>query len=285
MIQFIKEIFAFYKNPTDTRIDHYSVKKNAAYIAYAFLANTLLLIIFLPILFYMADQLKDTSFLVYEHDTLKFTLLYYVLIIPVIEEIIFRLPLRYNRLYAVFLSREKWNKLFKVLVYLLPLSFGLVHISNYDLQSAGTLVLLLTPLAVLSQIAGGFLLTFLRVKFNLLSSITSHMIWNLLMGVCLAFGESYFDKKYIQSEKEYEIKIESNAFSDLTAQKLTVDSANQKIYSVESSHLSINHVLDSLAQFIRNDEDYSINLSLKSKNGITKKQFIKIMADYDKCKE
>ena len=138
-----------------------------------------------------------------------------VLIVPFIEELIFRWPLVYNEshiklflfgvsllfllffwqvgiilLIATFiLSSMKWDKFkrFKprelhkkyigLLFWLSVIAFGLIHITNYDFKEIPFYVY---PFMVLPQIIGGISLAIIRIKFGLRYAIIQHSLFNLI---------------------------------------------------------------------------------------------------------
>lgn len=89
-------------------------------------------------------------------------------IIPIIEELIFRAPIT---------SFEK-PKSFKFAFYLFALIFGFVHITNYELS---TRIILLSPLLTLPQIVAGGLLGYIRVRFGLRWAMLLHGMSNAII--------------------------------------------------------------------------------------------------------
>ncbi|TMM28869.1 CPBP family intramembrane metalloprotease [Polaribacter aestuariivivens] len=87
------------------------------------------------------------------------------IIIPVIEELIFRAPI----------TAFKKPKYFKIGFYFFALLFGFVHISNFEIS---TTVLLLSPILVLPQILIGFYLGYIRVRLGLQWSMLLHGCYN-----------------------------------------------------------------------------------------------------------
>ncbi len=78
-----------------------------------------------------------------------------------------------------------WNKHLGVLVYLSSLSFGLLHIGNY--QFVETYQYCIIPVLIFPQLTMGFLLSFVRLyyKYGILICILVHIIMN-------AFSVSHF---------------------------------------------------------------------------------------------
>lgn len=128
------ELFNFYKNPKDVRIKNYTLIKNIKYILYTFLADLSLTLIFFPFLYLLSKNNlipEDFERINYTDNTLLKSLMVIAVFVPLLEEIIFRFPIRYNKLYRYFISAKVWDFLFKILVYIIPLLFGFVHLSNF----------------------------------------------------------------------------------------------------------------------------------------------------------
>lgn len=63
------------------------------------------------------------------------------------------------------------------MVYGSTLVFGFIHLMNY--KNDGFWFFIFSPLIILTQIFSGMIISFIRVKFNLLWSIFYHSLWNL----------------------------------------------------------------------------------------------------------
>ena len=95
------------------------------------------------------------------------------IVVPIIEELIFRAPL----------TLFKKPILFKYAFYFFALTFGFMHISNFELTSN---VVLLSPLLVLPQIILGGYFGYIRVHFGLQWSLLLHGCYNGLL-ISLSF--------------------------------------------------------------------------------------------------
>ncbi|MBC8003972.1 MAG: CPBP family intramembrane metalloprotease [Verrucomicrobia bacterium] len=119
-----------------------------------------------------------------------------VLIVPFMEEILFRLPLKYKRNYLLrglvwivsqtgIIQKEKlnekvqryWKSAFRYFFYMMAFSFGFIHLTNFE--KAGDLILLL-PLLTLSQCVGGLIIGYLRVKLGFLWGYFYHSFFNFI---------------------------------------------------------------------------------------------------------
>lgn len=276
------ELFSFYKNPKDVRIKNYTLIKNIKYILYTFLADLSLTLIFFPFLYLLSKNNlipEDFERINYTDNTLLKSLMVIAVFVPLLEEIIFRFPIRYNKLYRYFISAKVWDFLFKILVYIIPLLFGFVHLSNFgDLTLP---LILMSPVLIGSQIIGGYLYTFLRVKFNFVSAVVTHMLWNLVLSLGVIFLLSV-EKPFQQNDQDLSIEIKQFEYNNLESQNLTIDSIGSKIFKVEAKQYSLNHVVDTIANEQRRKTDVIVDLKLTSKKGITKENFVEIIEDFDK---
>lgn len=120
-----------------------------------------------------------------------------VLLVPFLEELMFRFPLKYSRNYvlqfliaivALFAPEESksaiyanvrtfWKRFFWVFFYLMTSTFAFIHIFNYvDAKQ----LLLWSPLLTMTQFFTGLILGYIRIRFGFLWSWWYHGVFNLL---------------------------------------------------------------------------------------------------------
>ncbi|MDY3538157.1 CPBP family intramembrane metalloprotease [Riemerella anatipestifer] len=200
-----------------------------------------------------------------------------VLLVPFFEELIFRYLLRYKKFKLKLINRLIWNRIFPYLVYFLAISFGIIHISNYENKS--TLFFLLSPLIVLSQLFGGFVITFIRVRINFIWGCLYHFIWNFIFIIFLPIAESYFSNPFEDITPEYKVTIiEKPFFNKDENQILKIDSLKTKVKKIEVKQYSLQHLLDTM--YYKDKyyvDDVLINLDFNSVDYITKEEFLKIL--------
>jgi len=285
MIEILRELFNFIKNPTDTRIENWSLQKNVKYF-FAFLGFELIinLLIITPLwlLLNWVDPIITKLRIDYTKNTLLETLLVGIFLAPILEEYLFRYALRYNALFASIIKRNTWDKIFRYLVYFSIMAFGFLHGSNYI--NNNLLFYFLLPIIVCSQLLGGITITFLRVRFNLKSAILFHALWNTIVLLFL-FAYSYFGKPYVKEEAHYTLKIESIKYNTKSGQKFTVEADSGKVYKASIKEYSLNHVLDSLFQYERKAEDQLLNLEVESKDGLSKEELKKELLTYGESQQ
>lgn len=281
MKNYLIDLYQFYKNPNDERIKDYSFNKNIKYILYTSLVDFAIFLLLFPFLHYLLENNlipEDIEKISYKDNTIISSIIIIAVLVPLMEEIIFRLPLRYNRFYALLIPRKIWNYIFRVLIYSIPFIFGIVHLTNYGEITLSLLIM--APILVGSQIIGGYLFTFLRVRFNFISAVLSHCLWNLSITIYLLITSSY-EKPYSQTTENYYVKIKYFEYNNLEKQKLVIDSSKNRIFRIEANQYSINHLVDSITNKERKKTDFIIDLKLESKKGITKDEFIDIINIYD----
>lgn len=273
----LMDFYKFIKKPNDEQIELNLKDKIIFLLILLTLEIIILFIIVLPAL-YLIDQvliLKETK-LDYNF-TLINSLLIIVIIGPFIEELIFRYYLRYRGERAETKRFDKWNKYFPYWVYILSIMFGIVHISNYSNNNIW--FYLLSPLLVISQLTGGFVLSFIRVRLNFYYGFLFHAFWNLLFVIVVPSVQSVFKSPFVQDNKIFSIKIEEKLFFENDQPRyFKMNNKNGKIHTLNIQQFSVQHILDSLYKKDKYYvDDVLINLNLKSKQGLKKEEFLAIL--------
>ena len=70
-----------------------------------------------------------------------------------------------------------WSSHFKLIFYLSVLSFGLIHVTNFEINPATFIV---APMLTLPQIAGGFMFGYIRLKYGILYAVLLHAANNFM---------------------------------------------------------------------------------------------------------
>jgi membrane protease YdiL (CAAX protease family) len=273
----IGDLFKFLRKPNDQQIQ-LNVKHKISFllILLAFEIIITIIIIF-PTLDVIDNVLNIKVERINYSNTFLHTLLLLVIVIPLIEELIFRYILKYQGIKTKFISLNKWKKIFPFLVYLLAISFGFAHLSNYLNES--NLFFILSPFIILTQLLGGLVIAFIRIRLNFFWGVLYHWLWNFVVVIAIPISENIFTETYIEKNSNYTITIEEKPYFDKRKlQTIKIDSTNSKIYSLNVQQFSIQHVLDTL---YKKEEyyvdDVLINLNFKSKQGLKKEEFIKIL--------
>ena len=281
MKQIFFELLQFIKNPEDKQLENQSLKNKLKYLfTFYLLEIVIVFLIILPTHTLIAkfETITTQPRINYQINSLLFSFALVVFLCPIIEEIGFRLILRRKGIIKCFFSEKTWHKIFKYLVYLSVIAFGFSHIGNYENNSI--IFYLLSPIIILSQLISGFILAFLRVKFNFYWGVLSHCFWNFVITCIIQPIDFALRTPYQINNSEYNISIDAKAFSDIDRQKFEIDSADNKIYKIDIKDYSINHILDSIYNFKRKEEDFVININFNSEKGVEKNKLKEIIIEY-----
>jgi len=210
----------------------------------------ILLLIIVTILFYVLtfwglDEIFKTNknselFNEYSLTLISFLI---IIIVPLIEELIFRFYLKYrawviNLIFPLiimglsfyllstiiaiitiviffvllvvfnqkitFYLKQFWDRKFNIIFYISVVLFAIMHVFNYNISVS---VILLAPLLVLPQFIGGILIGYLRVKAGFIWGVALHMASNAVLTLPIIISLSMaFPSKSINN-KEYDLDI------------------------------------------------------------------------------
>ncbi len=277
----LQDLFIFIKSPDDRQLN-LSIPSKLLYLLILMIFEFVITFLFIIPVLEWVDGILDLQSVDITYDSLLTSFFLYVIVAPFLEELVFRHVLRYQGLKTKVISATRWHKIFPYLVYFSSISFGLIHITNYT--NSGTLFLALSPIIVVSQLIGGLILAFIRVRLNFLWGVLFHASWNFFVAIAIPMGEHLFYESYIENNANYSITIEEQLFfNDGEEQSIMADSSAGKIYSLSVKQYSVQHVLDTLYTKDKYyGEDILINLNLKSKAGIKKEELVHILEkEYD----
>lgn len=273
----ISAFLQFMKKPDDLQTALSSKRKLQLISNLLIIEIVFFLIVVLP-LNYLAEKcitLKPSD--AFENLTWLQAVFLMVIFAPLSEEFIFRYVLRYKKLFSHLISREKWNRIFPFLIYISSIIFGLVHLDNYVNDSWKFYAL--SPFIVASQLSGGLILSYIRVRLNIFYSMLYHALWNLLFGISIPCIMLLFTSPFAEKTQDYDIRIEQKAFIDdnepvLSETKIVDD----RIHSVETRQYSLQSLLDHLygKDKLTTDEGL-MNIHFKSEKGISKDEFLKVL--------
>jgi membrane protease YdiL (CAAX protease family) len=224
---------------------------------------------------YLAEQfiiVEETE--IFKNLTVFETVVLVVIMAPLAEEIIFRYSLRYNKLFSKFVTKETWDKIFPFIVYIFSILFGFIHLSNYTNDSWKFYAF--SPLIIASQLTGGLLLSYIRVRLNILYSMLYHAIWNLLFGIIVPSAYVLFTPPFVESNPDYHIKIEEKAF--ISSVSFNAQIKEDKIYYIQARKFQFQNLLDYLyGKGKLRSEEGLMDIDFESKEGISKEEFLKIL--------
>jgi len=216
-------------------------------------------------------------------------LLLAVIAAPILEELIFRFFLKYDRNFLfrfishIFPIRLQgfWKKSIGFWVYLSAILFGVVHYMNFsgEVDYLIPAVILLT----LPQIILGFILAFVRLKMGFFWGISFHAVWNgILTGLMVLFlhngiissnqTEAYsieMEKHFFLQKEKKQVSVTKNDVVDITR----IEASNQSLKSLFKEVFETEEQID--------DSDYwnTINLTFESTDGISPEELEGILTE------
>lgn len=160
------DLWKFVKNPIDKQLQYDFGEKWKIIFILLGLEFFIWLFLVIPLDYILDFFIHKRSKLDY-YDTLLIRFVSAIIFAPILEELLFRSWLKKRN----FISQNIWDKIFPYLVYGSSVVFGLIHLVNYENNDWA--FYFLSPLVVMSQMTGGFILAFLRTRFSLR--------WSLIM--------------------------------------------------------------------------------------------------------
>lgn len=214
-----------------------------------------------------------------------------VIVFPVIEEFIFRFPLRFKRNYLARIVnwiskgwlRENWNSIFKYFLYLMIFLFGIVHLGNYD--NIEPIFFLLSPLIIGSQLIGGAILSYCRIKLGFIWAIVQHGLYNfaLIAFVVLFFHDTIMLNKFTEN---INLKVTELIYIDKHNSYYNSNHKDGIIYSIDANNISLFALVDSLQlEGPKPFDNTWISVELDSESGISKVEIMEILRNEIKFEE
>lgn len=208
-------------------------------------------------------------------------MLFGIVIVPFIEELVFRLYLRFNhnflvRLIILFASltgrqnkikietylKNLWKAIFSVIFYFSALIFGIVHLVNFEFTIS---ILFLFPVLIAPQFIMGLFLGYLRVKYSFVLGFLMHAIHNAVFIVAsLIFMGGSIEKLNIQTH-DYLLLVNESNIREKTYSFKHTDSINFNGTSMKSI---LAYLLDKDENLIESNNNQMIDkkINLKFKN-------------------
>ena len=278
MKQILHDFWNFIKAPRDIQYTENDKKYKWKVLLTLFVCELLFLIVYLPIYavvekFITIEEAFDESFDMFTSFFL------FVLLVPFLEELVFRYFLRRRGIMSFLFSEKTWHKIFPVIFYTSVLTFGFVHITNYELTNIW--ILIAAPILVFTQIIGGFVMSYLRIKFNFWMGFLYHALWNFV-AFFIIDGSYYLlniGKVEVKNDN-YELVIEPQQFLSLTESIKTEYTAGiDTIYIFKAKFQNTKEILDIVSPDDKNYKGSSalINLDFKSEKGIHKDSLLSIL--------
>ncbi|MCC8361169.1 CPBP family intramembrane glutamic endopeptidase [Salinimicrobium sediminilitoris] len=289
MKKLYKDIYAWIKNPDDNELN-LSSKRKFLLTFQILLLELLLAFPFIGFIYFIHSHVVKLENPLIDWGP-YLTIFLVILVIPFIEEIIFRFPLKYQRNYLArllnYLSKgrlkKRWNSIFKYLLYLLAVLFGLIHLTNYN--NTETIFYILSPVIIGSQLIGGFLLSYVRIKLGFLWSVFQHGAFNFTL-IILSIIFLHNNEIVRISNKTLSINIKELVFVNKYDSYFRTKFGEDEIYLIEANDISLYDFIDSLnLEGPRPYDDKWIDVNIYGEDGITKtelEKFLKREIKFDK---
>lgn len=247
----IKKINAFIRKPVEFFSEPLSRTEKIRIFFVALLYKTLVIGLILALL-YVIDKYLLALRQPLLNMRLWTLLLYAVIIAPLLEELIFRLPLRYQQNWlwrkVEHLFRLEpgvfWTRNYRYILYTSVLLFGIIHLANYS--NTEFFFFLIAPLVVGSQLFGGLILSYTRLKLGFWWSVAKHSLWN---GLVILLSLAFFHDKEIAriTEQDLTLSLHELSYLDRKAQSFKISRLeNGLIDFLEVSNNSVQQLIDSL---------------------------------------
>lgn len=178
----IYDLVKFLKKPDDKRIQ-LTLKQKIHFLLRLFAVEAIVSLMLIPILAIVED-VTESEYGSDENSEMIQLFILTVIVFPVIEELVFRYFLNYNRINPKLISLKKWNIIFPWLVYVSAIAFASLHIFNFSFSLDYWFLL---PVLVISQFFGGLIITFIRVRLNFYYGVLYHVLWNFSFFMVIPF--------------------------------------------------------------------------------------------------
>lgn len=165
-----------------------------------------------------------------------------VVFAPIVEELLFRYPLKFAYNLSVPFPKNKPLNC-KLAIYFSSIGFGLVHLTNYT--NTEPLFFILAPAIISSQLMGGFIMAYLRVQYGVGWSMLKHALFN---GMAVFFSYCFYhniqclelrENSLNLSVREYMLADRSNHYIRIYRSGLGID-------SMVIRQMDLQQVLDSI---------------------------------------
>lgn len=272
MIRFIKdfyrELFLFLRKPVDNPNSNQTFRKKSLNLFLVLISD--LVIVGLCALL-LSTLEKQGLFSTENHKIIELlksmpkgvVIIAFIVVVPLVEELIFRLYLRYenNYLLRFFISlfyvvgknrkeriekriKKIWYKNYGYIFYFSAFIFGFVHVFNFDAEN---FPLLLIPIITAPQIIVGVFAGYLRVRFNLIWGYFLHAIHNMVFFLpFLLAGDS--TELFITDTNDYSIQIEEVLHGD-----------KKQVVFFSDSIIFLNYELKDIIAYTTNTDSWLID--------------------------
>ena len=217
-------------------------------------------------------------------------ILYMTILPPLIEETIFRFPLKYKRNYLLrglaYLFKTDfstfWRKHLRVIVYLFSSVFGLVHLSNYE--NVDWIFFVLAPIITGPQLAAGVIFSFLRLKLGFVWALLGHFLHNFSL-IMLSFLAFHNVERPLVDNEQVSIETTGIAFEVERSTRMVYDSApNGNLLCLEAQNYELQNLIDHFytkdSIQVRDNDRLDLKLYSKSDEGYSREDLLEVLEEH-----
>lgn len=217
-------------------------------------------------------------------------ILYMAILPPLIEETIFRFPLKYERNYLLrglsYLLKKDlsiyWRKYLRIIVYIFSSVFGLFHLSNY--QNVDATFFLLAPIITGPQIAAGLIFSFLRLKLGFAWALGGHFLHNFSL-IMLTFLAFHNVERPLVDDEQVSIQTTGIAFEVERPTLLNYDKApNGNLLCLEVQNYELQDLIDQFyandSLKVRDNDQLDLKLYSRTEEGYPKEDLLKVLKEH-----
>ncbi len=281
----LKDFISFVKKPTEFFLEKLSFKEKLKILFTLLLGEYVFVFcIVAPFLFFVDEYVIPLKTGLDNSEIFE-SLLLGILVVPFIEEIIFRLPLRYKRNYIFqlfdFISgnrvRKIWKKHYVFFFYAFAIIFGFVHITNYE--NTELLFYCIAPFLVVSQLLGGFTLGYMRLKAGFFWGFLLHALFN---GIAFLVGILFYHNvetiSYSDTKIE-EFSLHELQYIDKDSRICTIGKDEKgNLVLIQCSNVSLQYIIGRLdIKRKLKGSDCWVDLDIFAPKGISKEKIVEIL--------
>src|SRR5690606_36181397 len=286
----LKDFLHFLKSPRDRFSDRITANDRYRIFTVLFFAILLLNALFIvPLLGFVHEYImKIEAAGLLRNFSIGMMLFMAVVAAPILEEILFRLPLKYERNYVLRVLDKIagkpvffnfWKRNFAVIFYLVAILFGFVHSFNYK-NEWNALFLVLLPIIILSQSIGGLFMGYIRLRLGFFWAILFHACFNfVVITVPYLLHENI---EYInQKNGDYELRVEGlfckESISTTITHQKTVD---EKILMIEATNTDLQTLVElTIGKGHKVLDNQLVHFYFKSQKGLTEQELINLLKE------
>ena len=282
-------INTFIKNPNDV-VFPVSIWKKVKFLVAAVIYDFGVAFLFVILISFLEPLMQPyENILNVDKYTIWKSILIICILTPLLEESIFRLPLKYKRNYIfriigfVFKTdfSEFWKRNLKLIVYVFSATFGFIHLSNYT--NVDFLFFVLAPVIVGAQLFAGIIFSFLRLKLGFIWAVLGHFSHNFIL-IMLSFLFFHNVERIVVDDENVIIKATGIAYTVDRKPKFNRDTLNNgNILCLEAQNYSLQDIVDALYKGdslkIRDNDQLDLVVFSKNAEGYSKADFLTVLKE------